>query len=198
LDALLSCIKSNHDQILGGSQELEQAARVASLRLLHAISGVDPISTVVQGMPQHSVMITLHHANFKGLLCYHTINAIQILSGRKQEGHSVGWTVHKPRPQEYTLFTNTLVQAAHEVKETQGKVPRWVLRFVLHSLSLKPPLPASAIVNCLSIIAIDLGCDFSSTRSLTLDQRYVCARPMWMSLTQNKHTNGQDFNPDIS
>ena len=184
LDALLSCIKVNHAKMTGGPV-LEQAAKVAFLHLLQALAGVDPISTVVQQMHQHSVRATSHNFNFKRLLCYHTINVIQILSVGKQEGHSIGWTVHKPSPQDRTLFTNSLVQVAHEVIENQKKVPRWILRFVLHTLSLNPPPPASVIVNCLLIIAIDLGCDVSITRSVTLDQRYVCVNHVWVSLTKN-------------
>jgi len=175
LDALLHCIKVNHGQVTGGPA-LEQATMVASLHLLHALSGVDPVSTVLRGMPQHPVRISSHHSNFRGLLCYHTINMIQILSAGKQEGHSIGWTVHKPHPQERTLFTNTLVQVAGELRESQRKVPCWILRSVLRSLSLNPPPPTLVVVNCLLIIAIDLGCDVSSARSTTLDQRYVCVK----------------------
>lgn len=172
LDALLSCIMVNHGQMTGGLA-LKETTRIASLHLLHALSGVDPVSTVVRGMPQHPDRISSHCSDFKGLLCYHTINVIQILSAGKQEGHSIGWTVHKPHPQEHTLFTNTLVQVACEEGALQGKVPRWMLRSVLHSLSLNPPPPTPVIVNCLLIIAIDLGCNVSSTRNKTLDHRYV-------------------------
>ena len=177
LDAILSCITVNHGQVTGGPA-IEEATRVASLHLLRALSGVDPGSTVIRGIPQHPARISSHHSNFKGLLCYHTINLIQILSTGKQEGHSIGWTVHKPHPQELTLFTNTMVQVACEEGAFQGKVPRWMLRSVLHSLSLNPPPPISVTINCLLIIAIDLGCNVSSIRSTTSDQRYVCTQHM--------------------
>lgn len=173
LDALLSCTKVNHDQVTGGPA-LEQATRVASLHLLHTLSGVDPVSTVVREMPEHTTRISPHHSNFKGLLCYHTIDLIQLLSTGEQGGHSIGWTVHNPHPHECTLFTNTLVQVACELRESKSKVPRWILRFVLYSLSSNPPPPTSVIINCLLIIAIDLGCNVSSARSAPLDQRYVC------------------------
>ena len=172
LDALLGCININNDWMVGGS---EQVARVASLRLLHVLSGVDPLSPAVKGISQHHAKVIPHHTNFEGLLCYHAINAIHILSVGGQEGHSVGWMVYKPCPQEHTLFMNALVQVAHKTRAHQGKVPRWILRFVLHSLSLDPPPPASVVVNCLSIIAIDLDCDLSSTRDMIWDKRYVYA-----------------------
>ena len=174
LDALLSCIKVNHGQVTGGSA-MEEATRIASLHLLHALSGVDPVSAVVRGMPQHPARISSHNSNFKGLLCYHTINVIQVLSTGKQEDHSIGWAVHKPHPQEHTLFTNALVQVACELRESERKVPRWILRSVLNSLSSNPPPPTLVIINCLLIIAIDLGCDVSHARSTILGQRYVCA-----------------------
>ena len=53
------------------------------------------------------------------------------------------------------------------------KVPRLILRFALRSLSLNPPPPASVIADCLSIIAIDLGCDGLNAGNTTLDERCV-------------------------
>jgi len=170
LDALLGCININHNWMLGGP---EQVARVPSLRLLHMLSGVDPISPAVKGTSWHHARIVQHHTNFEGLLCYHTINVIHILSVGKQEGHSVGWVVYKPCPQEHTLFMNTLVQVAYLAKQYQGKVPRWILRFVLRSLSSDPPPPASVAVNCLLVIAIDLDCDLSGAGDISLSNRYV-------------------------
>jgi len=182
LDALLRSTKVDYSQVTGGLAQ-ERATRAASLHLLHVLSGVDPVSAVVGGVPQQPARISSHYSNFKGLLCYHTINAIQMLSVGKQEGYSIGWTVLKLHPQEHTVFTNTLVQVAHELRESQKKVPRWILRSVLHYLSLKPSPPTSVTVNCLLIIAIDLGCDVSGNRSTTLDQRYVYTKQVWISLT---------------
>ena len=50
-------------------------------------------------------------------------------------------------------------QGERERGEGRGKVPRWIIRFALHSLSLDPLPPTAVIVDCLSIVATDLGCD---------------------------------------
>ena len=63
------------------------------------------------------------------------------------------------------------------------KVPRWTLRFALHSLSLYPMPPTSAIADCLSIIAIDLGCDVSNSGFTLLDERCVHTREINITLT---------------
>ena len=172
LDALLGCINVKHGQVMGGPVS-EQVTRVASLCLLHVLSGVDPIPTAIKDMPQNYAMVIPHHASFEGLLCYHAVDKIHLLSILGWRGDSSEWIDHKPCPQEHVLFTNTLVQVAHGVREYQWKVPGWILRFVLRSLSIDPPPPTPVIVNCLLIIAIDLGCDVSISGTTTLDKRYI-------------------------
>ena len=58
-----------------------------------------------------------------------------------------------------------LAQSKYRRRDGQKKVPGWILSFAKQSLSQNPPLLASAIVYCLSIVAIDLGCNFSSARA---------------------------------
>ncbi|KAF9780489.1 hypothetical protein BJ322DRAFT_295883 [Thelephora terrestris] len=43
-------------------------------------------------------------------------------------------------------------------RRQRPKTPRWILRFALLRLSQDPLPPDSIVINCLSIIAIDLGC----------------------------------------
>ena len=66
-----------------------------------------------------------------------------------------------------------MVQTAQEgYQQAQGrKVARLMLRCTLYFLSLCAVAPTSAIADCLTIIAIDLGCDVSNAG--TLDERCV-------------------------
>ena len=184
MDILLGCIDIDHNQLIE-RPGLGQVARAASLCLLRVLSGIDPTSTAVKHMCQKYIDIVSHHANFEALLWCHTISVIHILFIGKQEGLSFQWMDYKPCPQEHALFANSLVQVAHKAQEHQGKVPRWILRFVLHSLSLEPPPLTSVVIDCLSIIGIDLGCDISSTRAMTLDERYIHIYLVSTPLTQN-------------
>ena len=182
LNTLLGCINVVHGQVLEGTG-LGQLAGVASLGLLRALSGMDPTSTTVQDMCEQYLRVIPHDTNFKGLLYYHTISTIHILFVGKQKGFSFQWVDYKPCSQEYALLANTLVQVAHKRRESQEKVPCWILRFVLHSLFLDPPPSTSVTVSSLSIIAVDLGCDISSTRTITLDERCVYTKYILISLT---------------
>jgi hypothetical protein len=172
LEVLLRYTEVNHNQVVEGPGS-KQVARVASLCLLHVLSAMDPTSTAVEDIHQHYTMFIPHQANFEGLLCYHTINAIHALFLHSQERRSFEWMGYKPHPQEHILFADILVQVVHHTRGNQKGVPCWILRFVLHSLSMDPPPPTSVIVSCLSIIATDLGCDIPSARTITLDERYV-------------------------
>lgn len=80
---------------------------------------------------------------------------------------------HRPPSQECSALARDISKAALVTYQwTQpGKVPRWILRIALHYLSLDPPLPPSAIANCLQVVAIDLGCDVPDID--TVDERYV-------------------------
>jgi hypothetical protein len=57
----------------------------------------------------------------------------------------------------------------------QVKIPRWILHFAFRSLSSDPLPPTSVVADCLSIIAIDLGCDITYPGSS--DERCVHLRP---------------------
>ena len=188
LGTLLSCLNVANGQVSEGMGS-EQLARVVSLGLLRALSGMDPTSTMVQDLCEHYLRIIPRNANFEGFSCYHIISAIHILFVGKQEDFSLQWIGYNPCPQEYALLANTLVQVAHQARQNQKKVPCWILRFVLHSLSLGTLPSTSITVSSLSIIAIDLGCDISSTRTATLNERYVNTKRIPISLTQNQCTN---------
>jgi len=180
LDAL-SYIDVDHGRVTEcpGS---EQGARAASLCLLHALSGVDPTSTALEDIRKHYATVIPPIANFEGLLCYHAINAIHATLVNNRLRRPPEWKVYYPRAQEHVFFANALAQVAHKRKQ-HGKVPRWVLRFVIHSLSHDPEPPISVITDCLTIIAVDLGCDVSHPGISGLRGRYVDPRQLWISLT---------------
>ena len=86
-----------------------------------------------------------------------------VYSGDKQDHHRIFWDDFTPYGHDHITFTQFLAKTAHmEYQQTERqKVPRWILRFVNYSLSLDPLPAASIVADCLTIIAIDLGCDIS-------------------------------------
>ena len=155
LDALLGCIYVEGDRVMG-HPESEQTASVTSICLLRVLSWT---TVVDKGMFKRYVSVIPPNADFEGLPCRHTMSAIHsLLVGGKQRW--LDWTDYESRSPEYPLFANALEHAARaRVLVEDSKVPRWTLRFILHSLSQDPPPPTSVVTACLSIIAIDLGCD---------------------------------------
>ena len=76
----------------------------------------------------------------------------------------------------YITVASALTKLARFEYQRSGrtKVPRFFLRFALHSLSQDPPLSLSVIADSLTIIAIDLECDVSNVVATEdSDQRRV-------------------------
>jgi len=184
-DVLLSCLDVDDDQVTE-RPGLEQAARVSSLCLLRALSCVGRAAMVDEGMFERYVSVISPSANFEGITCRHTMGAIHALL-IKNQGRWLDWPDYKPRSPEYILFASALANVVHPgVSQGCSKVPRWILRFVLHSLSQDPSPPSSVGIACLSIIAIELGCDIPRVSMTALYDMYVDASHVSTSLTQDQ------------
>jgi len=164
LDVLLSYLDVDHGRVTEcpGS---EQGIRAASLCLLRALAGANLGSAAFVDIRERYNAVIPPHADFEGLLCYHAISAIHATLVDAQETQTISWMDYKPHTQEYIFFANTLARVAH-------KVPRWALRFAAHSLSQDPLSPPSAIIDCLTVIAINLGCDIPEGDVRNLHKRY--------------------------
>ena len=98
--------------------------------------------------------------------------AADALAGQARKAWRVQWKDYNPSGGEYVIVASALAKLARFEYRRRGrwKVPRWLLRFAFHSLSQHPLPQTSVIVDCLSIIAIDLGCNLTNT---TQHERYV-------------------------
>ena len=174
-DVFVGCTNVNHSQLVV-IQGLEQLATVSAQCLFHIIFHLlvmDPTSSALRDMyrrygvafPDSNI---LFHHQFP-----HTMNAAcWVLIGSVEMPDNL-WDRYEPPHDEHIIIAHTLVKLAQlryqRVQPT--KVPRWILRFSLYSLSMVPPLPTSVIADCLSIIAIDLGCDVSDAGAEASDER---------------------------
>jgi len=161
-------------------QGLEQLATVSVMCLLHFLqhlSIVDPALGVLEDVCQHYNQVLPFDPDFSGLPFYYTMIKIHTLVSKDWKPHYIQWDNYKLSTQEHTSIAQDVVKGAQvEYQGMHGKVPCWILRFALHSLSLDPLPPTYVVANCLSIIAIDLGCDVLNTGTMpsTSDERYVC------------------------
>lgn len=167
LDVLLYYINVDGNRVTGRPGS-EQAISFASICLLRALSWA---GVVVKGMFKHYTSVISPTANFEELRCRHLMGAIHALMGHKER--RLDWTGYDPHPPEYISLANALDHAVRVRVSLRGsKVPRWILRFALHSLSQDPLPPTPVVTACLSIIATDLDCEVLSI-NYPPSKRYV-------------------------
>jgi len=159
-------------------QGLERLATVSALCFFNTISHLlvmDPDSSILEDVRQRYRRIFQAEANFRGHQSYRTVNAARCLLVRWQEHQSFFWSEYNPSTHEHVMVARNLAKVARFKYQSsqRGKVPRFVLRFALHSLSLDPPPLTSIVADSLSIIAIDLGCGVPDTGTTTSDDRCV-------------------------
>jgi len=171
-------------------QESEELAMLSAQYFIIATShllATDPTSSILRDVHQHYVKNLPASANLHGHQSYHTVNTAHLLLVWHLEHQSFWWNNYQPSPYEHTMVAHNLLELAkvRSQRTKKPKVPYTILQFTLHSLSLDPLPPTSVIVDCLSIIAIDLGCGISETGTIVSDERYVFIQQMDTTLTLN-------------
>ena len=178
-NVFIGCIKVDiTDRRVAIMQGLEQLAAVSAicfLRTFHQLSVVDPGSSVLKDVRKRYNRVFPLQTDFRGLPFYYTITKIHALANKNWNPRHVQWDDCRPSTQECISFTRSVAEVAQAVyRQTRHeKIPRWTLDFALHSLSLDPAPPPSAVADCLSIIAVDLGCDVSNVGFSMSDERCV-------------------------
>ena len=61
----------------------------------------------------------------------------------------------------------------HRREGGKPEILRVLVRFALRFLSQDPLPPTSVVVDCLTIVATDLGCNVSDTNAVTQDEKWV-------------------------
>jgi len=162
-NTFLSCVRigvGNHEVVV--VQESEELAMLSAQYFIIATShllATDPTSSILRDVHQHYINIFPASVDLHGHQSYHTVNTAHCLLVQHQERRSFWWSNYQPSSYEHTMVAHNLLQIAkfRSQRTQKPKVPCLILRFALHSLSLDPLPPTSVIVDCLSIIAIDLG-----------------------------------------
>ena len=176
LNVLTSCVKFTNDTVVvtQGSEKLATASATCFLRTFSHLSVMDPMSRVLEKARQNYDAAFPHGTNFKGFQFCHTLGAIHSTLYPDWDHPWLDWEDYKPPSHEHDIFARALANLArseYQRREHDKRVPGWILRFALHSLSLGSPPSASVVADCLSIIAIDLGCDVSSAGTMDSDKR---------------------------
>ena len=164
---------NNEVAIMEGGEQLAVISAKCFLRTLHHLSVTDSTSRILADLRQEYSKIFPPDIDFRGLPFCNTMTMIHIVITEHLTSWKVQWDDGGPFSQERIPFAWCMAEAARVgyLQSQCRKVPRWILRFALDSLSLDPPPPGSVVTDCLRIIAIDLGCDISNLT--TPDERYV-------------------------
>ena len=178
-DIFIGCVKviNRTVAITRGLDQLATVSATCLLRTFSHLSTTDPTSNVLTDIRQRYSRVFPPWTNFDGLPFFHTLDAIHRVIHPHLDRWWHGWEDYWPPSYEHAIFAHALTKLAQSEyrKENRlpGGVPPWITRFVVHSLSLDPLPPTSVVVDCLSIVAMDLGCNVSSTRTTAFDKRYV-------------------------
>ena len=186
-DVLFSCVKSiDKKAAITQAQGSKQLVTASALYCLQALPHlIDTGSRVYEGARQRYTQAFPPQTRFDHLTVPYTLAIIHsvfysgphsLMSHRLEVGKKMEWEAYKPsNNNEHTIVAHALTVVSRRFKSPKPgrvKVPRWILRFALHSLSQSPPPSTSVVVSCLTIIAIDLGHD--PLNKPTLDERCVC------------------------
>ena len=197
---LTSCVKvlNNHAVTTQGLEQLATASATCLLRTFSHLSAMDPMSRVLVDVRQRYSRVFPPWTNFEGLPFFHTLGSIHNLFYPDYGNLLFSWDDYRPSSHEHLTVAHALAELAQFEyrRRERRKVPRWILRFALYTLSQGSLPPTSAVIDCLSIIAIDLDCDVSCAGVMTLDERYVRALQTLISLTKIQRTTGGGLNPD--
>ena len=190
LNAFIGCVRVGANGrdvvIVEESGKLATASALCFLNTVSHLLVMDSSSKALEDVRQRYLKVISIRANFYGHQFYHLMNAVCRTFFRRLECRFFEWNNYKPSAHEHTIVAHTLLKVAwyqYYRLHYGEKVPRWILRFALHSLSLDPPPPASVVADCLLIIAIDLGCGLPNAVTMISDEGCVCIRQMSITLT---------------
>jgi len=180
---LFGCVKTVHNKVViaQGMEQLATASSMCCLQIFAHQMTTDPTLKTLEDTKRRFRFHFGHETYIDGLPFSHTLRILHRLSHlnlpsqyRWETQQHVQWDNYKPSSNEHIVVAHALTKITKVECQRRGgeRVPHWILRFVLHSLSQSALPPASVVIDCLSIIAINLGCTpFNLTTS---DERCVC------------------------
>lgn len=178
-NVFISCVTviDQRAVVVQGLEELAESSALSLLRMVSHLLATDPTSGVLMHVHWCYNRIFSPRTDVTNLPFYHSFGVIHRLlnAGRSGQEPRHDWQDYKPSRNEHAVAAQALAELVQSEYRCQEKVPRWIVHFALHSLSLNRLPSNSVVVDCLSVIAVDLGCDISSARTAALDERYVRA-----------------------
>ena len=180
-DILLGCVNVDHVAGAAGLAEerweLTVASSLCCLHLLSHLTAKHPMPRVVEDAHQRYTRFFQLHSTISYFtpLPFIAVNRVFYSWNQCHRLGRMEWEDYKPSNNELVVIACALAKISRFEYGRIGreKVPRWILRFALHSLSQSPLPPTSVVLECLAIIAVDLNLPSPIIRYS--DERCVCA-----------------------
>ena len=170
----IGCINVSNQRVVI-TQGLDQLATVSAGclgRIFHRLSIADQTSSVLLDIRRRYNRILPPSTDITALQSHHAMTmSHEIITGQLNHCRTVQEN-DRPSDHEHILIAQVIAEVAETKYQQPQKLPDWILHFALNSLSLCPLPQTSAVVDCLKIIAIYLGCDVSNITAP--DKRYIC------------------------
>ena len=164
-----------------GSERLAELAITCFLTLLSHFLVVVPGSGALDEVRQQYRRTFAPTTTFCDLQSSSTMTVIHHLFYTSAHGRrAVRWDDFHPSPPEHESIMRSLLLIAwseYRRRRERKKVPRWILRFVLRSISHDTLPPDDIIADSLLIVGIELGCSISEGSILASDKGYVLLSP---------------------
>lgn len=159
-----------------GSEQLAGISAMCLLRAFSSLSIMEPASAVIRNVRQQYARAFPSGVDLRGLPRPTVISAVHHLFAGPRDRTEINWRNYNPTIDELIPFSRALAQAAQSEYHRGGgqlKVPQWLICFALRFLSQGQLPPTSVVVDCLTIIAIDLGCALPDGNRRATGERYI-------------------------
>jgi len=169
-----NCFVTSNGVATTVTRSSEQLAGISAMCFLCAfsrLSSAEPTSTVISDVRQRYKRVFPSRVNSEGPP-RPIISAIHnLLCTGWSERRRVEWSCYNPSNDELVPFSRALAQAAQfECHRDEPGVPDWLVGFPLRFLSQDPLPPTSVVIDCLMIVATNLGCNVADN-DVTSDER---------------------------
>ena len=159
-----------------GSEQFAHISAMCFLRTFSHLLNQEPTSAIIAGVRQQYGRMFPPGVDLRGLPSPIIMSSIHYLVAGPDDQTTIDWRSYNPPNDELIPFSRALAQATQFVYRQEKFQPQgmdWLIRFAFRFLSQDTPPPASVAVDCLTIIATELGCNIPDAIGPEPDKRYV-------------------------
>ena len=201
---LASCFvtgKSRVTMITRGSEQLAEKSVICFLHAFSHLLTAEPKSAVIRDVRHRYWAAFPFGGRWWDPQCPLIVNVIHHLYAASLEPPFIDWRSYNPSTDDLVPIAHALAQVArfeyNNSREREEHVPDWLIRFALRFLSQDPLPPISVVIDCLTIVATDLGRDVSDINSAGLDEKCVhTPKTTGSPLTLRQYTARRPFQLD--